>query len=197
LKREVSSAANDLWRIDPPGGIPRVDDELGLAHDDRIYLARIVDAYYGGSMGNPYLAGHEDAPKYMPELAERVTAAVAHAVHISPFVAAALNRVLLPTIIFLLCWRLGILLGLADDLAILAGLLMVMMPSVTRSTGAYAGDTLGFLRYFSAISPPAYVVLLLTASVVRFSRSESYRRFLVTLLCPEQNCAQPSTGLIV
>jgi hypothetical protein len=134
-----------------------------IDYDDRIYLARIVDAYYGGSLGNPYLAGHEDAPKYMPELAERVTAAAARVVHVSPFTAAAANRVLLPTLIFLLCYWLGSLLGLADDLAILGGLLTVMMPSVTRSTGAYAGETLGFLRYFSSISPSAYVALLLLA----------------------------------
>jgi hypothetical protein len=136
-----------------------------IDYDDRLYLGRIVDAYFGGSLGNTYLAGHEDAPKYIPELAERMTAAAAHAVHISPFVAAALNRVWLPTIIFLLCWRLGRVLGLADDLAVLAGLLTVLMPSVTRSTGTYMGDILplGFLRYFSAISPPVYVFLLLAA----------------------------------
>src|SRR5437016_2522282 len=50
----------------------RREPHLHIAvEDEKIYLARVVDAYRGGSLGNPYLAEHQDAERFMPELAER------------------------------------------------------------------------------------------------------------------------------
>lgn len=34
--------------------------------DDTLYETRIIDLYRGGTLGNPYLAEHQDSPRYMP-----------------------------------------------------------------------------------------------------------------------------------
>lgn len=151
-----------------------------IDYDDRLYIGRIAEAYRGGTLGNIYLAGHDNAPKYMPELAERATAAAARLLGSSPYALAATNRVVFPVLIFCLVAALARRLGCRPELAALSGLATVFMPSVTRSTGAYAGETLGFARYFSPISPTVHVVLLL-AALLAVARLWSKPRPLVAI----------------
>src|ERR1043166_2123550 len=67
--------------------------------DEEVYLVRIVDAYRGGSLGNPCLAEHQDAPRYLPELAERTVAGAARGIGMAPLPATAATRVLFPALI--------------------------------------------------------------------------------------------------
>ncbi len=45
-----------------------------MIRDEKIYLPRVVDAYFGGTMVMPYLAEHQISVKIMPEFAERLFA---------------------------------------------------------------------------------------------------------------------------
>src|SRR6266478_9057035 len=54
--------------------------------DEHIYMARIVGAFHHESLASPYLAGHDTAPRFMPEMTERTLAFLAHWIHVSPFV---------------------------------------------------------------------------------------------------------------
>lgn len=131
-------------------------------YDDRFYLARILDAYRGGSLANPFLAGHEQEPVLYPQLGERSFAGAARLLHVSPLSVVSAGLVVFPIAIFLLGFRLGWRLGLPPDYAALAGLMLVLMPSITRVLPPYSPDQLGFLRYFGGgISPDFYVTLLL------------------------------------
>src|ERR1051325_7173423 len=64
--------------------------------NETIYMVRVAAAARGDSLGNPYLSGHENAPKYMPELSERMLALTSQAFHISVVHLAALMRVMHP-----------------------------------------------------------------------------------------------------
>lgn len=76
-------------------------------HDEKVYLARVVDAYRGGSLGNPYLAEHQNAVRFMPELAERVLAPAAHASGLQPLLVVGISRFVLPVLIYLFLWSLA------------------------------------------------------------------------------------------
>ena len=48
-----------------------------LSFDEVLYSARIVEAYRGGSVASPFLAGHSNAQDYMPQMVERSIAGAA------------------------------------------------------------------------------------------------------------------------
>ena len=135
-------------------------------YDDRIYLARILDVYRGGSLVNPYLIEHEHGPTFMPEFGERCFAGTARLLHVAPLRVVSAGIIVLPVGIFLLCFLLGRKLGLPPPYAVLAGLMLVLMPSITRILPPYSPDQFGFLRYYGVgVSPASYVALLLAALV--------------------------------
>jgi hypothetical protein len=93
--------------------------------DDTIYMVRTAAAMRGDTLGNPYIAGYENAPKFMPELSERMVALAGRALHCDVVQIAAAFRILQPAAIFLgvvwICWGFGF----PPALAALAGLLTV------------------------------------------------------------------------
>lgn len=140
--------------------------------DEKIYLARVADAYRGGSLGNPYLAEHQGAERFMPELAERFLALTAHLTRLDALTVVAVSRVLFPVLIYALLWSIARGLGMEPQLAMLASLLPPLAPTI--SWLAAAGYGAGFLRYFRAISPAFYVLLLLLAlRLVQLARSKA------------------------
>ncbi|MGB8885196.1 MAG: hypothetical protein WCC87_00640 [Candidatus Korobacteraceae bacterium] len=130
--------------------------------DEKIYLARIMDAYRGGSLGNPYLAEHQDAPRFMPELAERLVALTAHGTGLPPLLVLSVSRVLLPGLICVVLWSLARALGMEPRLAALAALLPPLAPTISWIASTDS-RTIGFLRYLRAVSPAFYVLLMLLA----------------------------------
>lgn len=124
---------------------------------ETIYLARIADAYRGNALGNAYLAEHETATQYMPVLGERLLGGIARYGRLDPLTVAAGSRILLPVVLLLLVWTLARRLQLSPAAASLAAVLPLCAPS---ASGWSTGSPL-FLRYFSAISPVLYVVLLM------------------------------------
>src|SRR5580658_2812137 len=60
------------------------------------YLLLITSAYRGDSLSNPYLAEHENAPRYLPEMVERSLAAVARVTGLAPLTVVAISRVAFP-----------------------------------------------------------------------------------------------------
>lgn len=140
--------------------------------DDTLYETRIIDLYRGGTLGNPYIAEHQDSPRYMPELVERAFAGISRVTAITPLVVVAISRVLLPTLIFVIVWSLGGNLGLEPLSAFLAGLLATLAHSLSLEMGA--------LRYFRVISPVAHVFLLMTALWLVFAAwRDRSRKFAV------------------
>ncbi|MBZ5566633.1 MAG: hypothetical protein LAN64_02160 [Acidobacteriia bacterium] len=127
-----------------------------LFSDETIYAARVLDAYRGGTLASPYLAGHDDAPRYMPEISERALALIAQLTRTPPLTILALSRVMVPLLIFLALWRLARGLDLAPALALLAALIAVLGLS-THAGGPH------FLRYLRLVSPATYALLLLIA----------------------------------
>ena len=137
--------------------------------DEKIYLARVMDAYRGGSLGNPYLADHESAARFMPELAERLLAFTARVIHSDPLVVVGASRVILPVLIYFLLWNLSRYLGTEPRFSMLAAMLPPLSPSISW-IGSVEPPGTGFFRYFRAISPAFYVLLLvLILRVVLFS----------------------------
>ena len=140
--------------------------------DEKIYLARVMDAYRGGSLGNPYFVEHQNAERYMPELAERLLASIAHVSRVDPLIVVAVSRVLLPLSIYTLLWSIARGLGMDRRLATLAALLPTLRP-VIFGAGTISYDA-GFFRYFRVISPAFYVLLLLVAlRAVEFARKKA------------------------
>jgi hypothetical protein len=137
--------------------------------DEKMYLTRVVDAYRGGSLGNPYLAEHQNAVRFMPELAERFLASMAHVTRMDPLRIVAVSRVLFPLLIYALLWSIARGFGMGPRLATLAALLPPLRPTVFWA--GTVGHDPGFFRYSRAISPAFYVLLLLVAlRLVQFAR---------------------------
>ncbi|MBZ5629305.1 MAG: hypothetical protein LAO06_10625 [Acidobacteriia bacterium] len=128
-----------------------------LFEDEAMYAVRVLDAYRGGDLANPYLVGHQHAPRFMPGFAERTIALAARLLHVPPLTAIALSRVVIPLLIFTMMWLLARVMGLPPLAALLAGLVSVLAPS-TRTA-----DHLHFLRYLRVVSPGANVLLLTIA----------------------------------
>src|SRR5947207_10855101 len=63
------------------------------------YTLRVLDAFRGRSLANPYLSEHQDSPKYLPELIERTLAFAAYGTGISPVSILAATRILFPALI--------------------------------------------------------------------------------------------------
>jgi hypothetical protein len=140
-----------LWVAARTGHFPNLFYE-----DEVIYAARVLDAYRGGTLANPYLAGHETAPRYMPELAERTFAVIAHTTGSSPLTILALSRVAVPLLIFVCMWAAARAMSLPPRLALAAALLPELVPS-SATIGPH------FLRYLRLVSPGFYVLLLVMA----------------------------------
>jgi hypothetical protein len=127
-----------------------------LFSSESIYSVRVLDAYRGGTLASPYLAGHDNAPRYMPELVERALALVARATRVAPLTLLAFSRVAIPLLIFVILWRLARALDLPPLLALVAAL----VPELALSAGAAEPH---FLRYMRLVSPAVYVLLLTLA----------------------------------
>src|SRR5258708_5462951 len=136
---------------------------VAVYSDELLYSARVVDAYRGGSMASPFLAGHEQASDYMPQMTERAIAGAAHLLGISPLAALAAMRVILPTAIFFLLFSLARNLGIADPMAAIAGGLATL---ATSQIPALSRDLPIFPRYFRTVSPAAHVALTLIAPML-------------------------------
>ena len=130
--------------------------------DEKIYLVRIMDAYRGGSLGNPYLAEHQDAPRFMPEAAERLIAIVAHLSGAGPLLIVAISRVVFAALVCVVLWSLARGLGIEPRSAALAAMLPPLAPTISWMAEINS-RTIGFLRYFRAVSPAFYVLLMLLA----------------------------------
>jgi hypothetical protein len=131
--------------------------------DDTIYMVRTAAAMRGDTLGNPYIAGHENAPKYMPELSERMVALAGRALHWDVVKIAAAFRILQPAAIFLgvvwICW----VFGFPPALAALAGLLTVLAPSLGMLR-LYRPGLASFLRYARFLSAGFHTTLYLAAT---------------------------------
>lgn len=131
-----------------------------LAHllftDESIYAVRVLDIYRGGNVASPYLPGHDDAPRFMPELGERALTLAARLTRIPPLTVLALSRVVVALLIFFFLWRLA---GALDFPPLLA-LLATLIPVLGLSTNALS---VHFLRYMRLVSPAIYVLVLLFA----------------------------------
>jgi hypothetical protein len=133
---------------------------LDIRHpDESIYLVRVVDAYRGGSLGNPYLAEHQDAVKFMPEIAERILAAVARATGVQPLAMVCVARIVFPLLIYLVLLSLAGGLGRRARMSTLAAVIPPLMSRVLFWKYR-PGEDPGFLRYVRAVSPVLYVLLL-------------------------------------
>src|SRR5258708_7738922 len=94
---------------------------VAVYFDEILYEARVVDAYRGGNMSSPFLAGHEDAPDFKPQLAERLIALTARLLHVSPLQAIAAGRIVIPLAIYWLLFALARNLGISATFAAIAG----------------------------------------------------------------------------
>ena len=101
-----------------------------LAHllftDESIYAVRVLDIYRGGNVASPYLPGHDDAPRFMPELGERALALAARLTRIPPLTVLALSRVIVALLIFFFLWLIAGALDFPPLLALLAALIPVL-----------------------------------------------------------------------
>jgi hypothetical protein len=142
--------------------------------DEKIYLTRVIDAYRGGSLGNPYLVEHQASARFMPEFAERLLALIAHETRRPPLLIVAVSRVVFPTLIYLLLRILAKGLDVESRLATLGAVLPALAPSISW-IGSVEPPGTGFFRYFRAISPAFYVLLLLVALCsVQFAWKKAY-----------------------
>ncbi|MBZ5510836.1 MAG: hypothetical protein LAN70_06665 [Acidobacteriia bacterium] len=130
--------------------------------DDQIYMVRTAAAMRGDTLGNPYVAGHENAPKFMPELSERMVALAGRALHWDVVRIAAAFRILQPAAIFLgvvwICW----VFEFPPALAALAGLLTVLAPSLLMLR-IHRPGLASFLRYARFLSAGFHTTLYLAA----------------------------------
>lgn len=157
---------------------------IGECSDEQVYLARIVDAYRGGTLGNPYLAEHQDAPKYLPESIERTIAASAHLLGVGPLTMIAASRLFFPFVIVILVGILGSSLGLDPPRAALSGVVATLVIQHTLNPRFFVSDTVVFPRYFRAVSPAAHAAIMLIAIlVVKFITSTTYRRDQLGVVC--------------
>ena len=131
--------------------------------DETYYAARVVDAYRGGDLRNPYLAGHERSPKYLPEMVERGFALTARVLHASPLTLLALSRIGFAVALTLLLTLFGIALGISPNLAVLAGASPALFPPILTLLQTPGAGEHGFLRLFRIVSPAPHMLLLAIA----------------------------------
>jgi hypothetical protein len=126
------------------------------------YLLLITAAYRGDSLSNPYLAGHQNSPRYLPEMVERSLAAVARLTRLPPLTVVAISRLAFPVGIALLILNLGRRLALSEGAAALAALLATI-GDPRAWVRVFDPSWVAFPRYFRAVSPGAHVFLFLLA----------------------------------
>jgi len=131
--------------------------------DETYYAARVMDAYRGRDLRNPYLAGHEHSPKYLPELIERVLALTARVLHVPPLAVLAASRVVLAVALTIALTYFGIALGLSPGIATLAGACPALFPPILTLFQTPGMGEHGFLRLFRIVSPAAHMLLLVIA----------------------------------
>lgn len=130
--------------------------------NETIYMVRVAAAMRGDSLGNPYLAGHDNAPKYMPEMTERALGFIGSALHVSAIAIVAAMRVVQPALIFLLVVTIAWRLGLPPLLGTFAGILTTLAPSSAHFAWNSGGEP-GYLRYLRFLSPGSHVIVFLAA----------------------------------
>ena len=157
----AAAAIAALYALPLALGLARSGARIDVFYpDEAYYAARVLDASRGGSLGNPYLAGHENAPKYLPELTERALAAAARALRIDPLTLLAASRVAVPVLLFLALAGLAGDLGIQNSLAAWSAASVAILPPVlTLFQPADAGQH-GFLRLFRIVSPVCHMLLL-------------------------------------
>jgi hypothetical protein len=146
-----------------PGFLLRV-----YAPDEFYYNLRVVEAYRGSRLGNPYLLGRESAVIWLPEMVERGLALAAHALHLAPLNLLALSRIFFPVAIFLVLYDLSRRLGASSRFALLAA---------ASGPLAMSPANIVFLRYFRTVSSSSHVFLMLLA--VRLLWQVQCRRSIV------------------
>ena len=132
--------------------------------DETVYSVRMAAAYRGDGLGNAYLADHDSAPRYLPEITERAIAWFGRIAQVTPQSAITAARILQPLAIYAFLVALALKLGLAPPYAAMAGLLATVFPSALRVA---PGPTAlpGFLRYLRFVSPGAHVAIFVAALV--------------------------------
>jgi hypothetical protein len=147
---------------------------------ENIYLVGIMAAYRGQSLGNPFLAGHEDATRYLPELVQHALAAISRWTGLGPLTVVAISRVAFPVSIALLIAVLGRSLGLSESAAAMTAML-APLGDPRNLLHTFNPDWLYFPRYFRAVSPAAHVFLWLLAliAVERARRQTKWRPALL------------------
>jgi hypothetical protein len=148
--------------------------------DEAYYAARVLDAARGGTLGNPYLAGHEGAPRYLPEATERTLALLSRAMHLDPLTLLAACRVVLPLLLFLALALLARALGIEERLAILAAAAVPLFPPILTLIQPPGTGEHGFLRLFRSTSPVAHMLLLVLALI---ALAEVWRRPSIRAVC--------------
>ena len=150
--------------------------------DEAYYGIRVLDAYRGGTLGNPYLAGHEGAPRYLPEATERLLAGISRIVALDPLTLLAICRVALPLLLFLSLWRLALALGIENRTAIAAAAALPLIPPILTLVQPPGTGQHGFLRLFRSISPVTHLLLLALAllSLVKVWRMPALRDVCVS-----------------
>ncbi len=98
----------------------------------------------------------------MPELAERLVALTARVTGLGPLLVVGASRALFAGLICIVLWSLARGLGMEPRLAALAAILPPLAPTISWMASINS-RTIGFLRYFRAVSPAFYVLLLLLA----------------------------------
>jgi hypothetical protein len=161
--------------------------------DETYYGIRVVDAFRGGDLRNPYLAGHGHAPKYLPELTERALALAARALRVSPLTVLAVSRIVFAVAITLALTYFGTLLGLSPGMAILAGACPALFPPILTLLQAPGRGQHGFLRLFRIVSPAPHMLLLIIALGCVFAawkegRWRTFRSTTGRLRSPERCC---------
>jgi hypothetical protein len=130
--------------------------------DEPIYMVRTAAAMRGDTLGNPYIAGHEHAPRFMPELSERLVGKAGRSLHLDIVNIAAAFRVLQPAAIFLgVVWICRVF-GFPPALAALAGVLTVLAPSLGMMRMHRPGWP-PFLRYARFLSAGFHTTLFVAA----------------------------------
>ncbi|MGZ4821430.1 MAG: hypothetical protein ACXVZM_07475 [Terriglobales bacterium] len=130
--------------------------------DETIYMVRTSAAMRGDPLGNPYIAGYDAAPKYLPELSERAVAIAGRILRLNIVEIAAAFRVLQPAAIFLGVAWISLALDLTPVMAALAGVLTVLGPSMGMLHFHRAGLP-AFLRYTRFLSAGFHTAVFVAA----------------------------------
>ena len=131
--------------------------------DETYYALRVIDEYRGSDLRNPYLAGHEHSPKYLPEATERALALAARGLRLSPLTVLAASRIVFAVALTVALTLFGTTLGLSPGIAVVAGALPALFPPILTLLQRAGTGQHGFLRLFRIVSPAPHMLLLVLA----------------------------------